>query len=50
MFNYCYRAVMTRCFGYYFNEASLIPVADLINHGCTAINHQLIHLNYEMGK
>ena len=37
---------MTRCFGYYFGEASLIPIADLMNHGCQAIDHQLIHLNY----
>ena len=48
-FNYCYRAVMTRCFGYYFNEACLIPIADLINHGCEAVDHQLLNVHFERG-
>jgi hypothetical protein len=50
MFNYCYRAVMTRCFGYYFNEACLIPIADLINHGCQSVDHQLINIHFEKGR
>jgi hypothetical protein len=41
---------MTRCFGYYFNEACLIPIADLINHSCQAIDHQLLNVNFESGK
>lgn len=49
-FHYCYRAVMTRCFGYYFNQACLIPVADLINHGCQAVDHQLINTDFESEK
>lgn len=40
---------MTRCFGYYFGEASLIPIADLINHGCEVVDHQLINVRYEKG-
>jgi hypothetical protein len=38
---------MTRCFGYYFGQASLIPVADLINHGCEVVDHQLINVKFE---
>jgi len=41
---------MTRCFGYYFNQACLIPIADLINHGCEAVDHQLINVHFENGK
>lgn len=38
---------MTRCFGYYFGQSSLIPVADLINHGCEVVDHQLVNVRYE---
>lgn len=34
LFNYGYKFVMTRCFGYCTPGTSLIPLADLMNHGC----------------
>ena len=40
---------MTRCFGYYFDQACLIPIADLINHGCQAVDHQLMNVYFEKG-
>lgn len=39
--------MLTRCFGYYFSTACMIPIADLMNHGCETVDHQLIHLNFE---
>lgn len=50
LFRLCYPTVLTRCFGYYFSTACMIPVADLMNHGCETIDHQLIHLNLENDK
>jgi hypothetical protein len=40
---------MTRCFGYYFGQSAMIPIADLINHGCETVDHQLINVKYEKG-
>lgn len=40
---------MTRCFGYYFGQSAMIPIADLINHGCETVDHQLINVSYEKG-
>ena len=45
-FNFCYRSVMTRSFGYYFSQTCLIPVADLVNHGCQSVDHQLMNVNF----
>ena len=41
---------MNRSFGYYFNQTCLIPVADMVNHGCEAVDHQLINLNFQREK
>lgn len=45
LFNYGYKFIMTRCFGYCTPGTSLIPLADLMNHGCEAVDHQLINTN-----
>jgi hypothetical protein len=48
-FHFCYRAVMNRSFGYYFDQTCLIPVADMVNHGCEAVDHQLLNVSMEKG-
>ena len=40
---------MNRSFGYYFSQTCLIPVADLVNHSCEAVDHQLVNLAMEKG-
>lgn len=41
---------MNRSFGYYFSQTCLIPVADMVNHGCEAIDHQLVNVGLERGE
>lgn len=48
LFNYGYKFIMTRCFGYSTPGTSLIPLADLMNHSCEAVDHQLVNTKREL--
>ena len=41
---------MNRSFGYYFSQTCLIPVADMVNHSCQAVDHQLVSRQLEKGE
>lgn len=39
---------MTRAFGWSISSTTLIPFADLMNHGMDTIDHNIVHLGYEL--
>lgn len=47
MFEWAYEFVMTRAFGWSVPSASLIPFADMLNHGDRYLDHFLIDLQRE---
>jgi hypothetical protein len=39
---------MTRVFGWSISSTTLIPFADLMNHGMDTIDHNIVHMGYEL--
>ena len=49
-FMVCYKFVMTRCFGWSLPSTSMVPFADMLNHGIEAATHYMVNEYYELNE